>query len=329
MASDRRNSPSSAARPPSAPTASSAAPASRTFLCVDGELRDASGVSLPLDDPGYLLGDGVFATMRGYEGRCFRARAHLEALARGAAMFGIEVPVDPSALARLADEAASRSGAADAYVRVTLTRGPRLSIVTRAMNPPSDDDYARGVSAVTVSRRRIPAECMDPTVKSTSYAPMVLSRREVAARGASEGVVLALDGALACGTMANLFVVTAEGDLVTPSLASGCRDGVTRRAVIELSGAREARLDPSVLASAREAFFTSTRVECLPIASVDGRPIGRAPAPAAAAATGARARDDVRFPRAAALRAALRELVRAERASLAAGRAPCDPPPAR
>jgi branched-chain amino acid aminotransferase len=320
MASNRCNAPHSPA--PVAPAAPAPA-ASWTFLCVDGRLRDASDAGVPLDDPGYLLGDGVFATMRGYEGRCFRASAHLEELARGAALFGIEVPVGLDRLARLADEAASRSGAADAYVRVTLTRGPRLSILTRAMDVPSEDDYARGVSAVTVSRRRIPADCMDSTVKSTSYAPMVLSRREVAARGAGEGVVLALDGALACGTMANLFVVTAEGELVTPSLASGCRDGITRRAVNELSGAREARLEPSVLRSAREAFFTSTRVECLPIASVDGHPVGGAPS----AATDARA--DARFPRATALRAALRQLVRSERAPLADAPAPCDPPPAR
>lgn len=269
-----------------------------------GFVADPGAARVPLDDPGYLLGDGVFATMRGYEGRCLRAAVHLADLARAAGIFGIGVPAAPGELEALVHEAAARTGARDAYVRVTLTRGERLSILGRAFAVPAEDDYARGIATAVVGLRRIPASCMDPTVKATGYAASVLARREATARGVSEGVQLAVDGSLACGTMANLFVVLG-GELLTPAPAeTGCRNGVTRRAVIELARARgmtvrEARLDPSVLARCDEAFFTSTRVECLPISAVDGAKVGR----------GA-------FPIATALRAALR----AE--ALAARRAP-------
>lgn len=255
-------------------------------------------------DRGYLLGDGVFATMRGYDGACFRAGRHLAALARGAALFGIPLPVPVAELAALADDAARRTGASDAYVRVTLTRGapdgpPTLSVVARAMDVPSADAFARGVAAITVSPRRIPPACLDGSVKSTSYGPQVLARREVERRGAAEGIQLAVDGALASGTMSNLFVV--RGDtLLTPSLESGCRAGVTREAVLELAPrlfrrVSAERLAPSVLDDADEAFFTSTRVECLPIASVDAKPVGQG-----------------RFDRTRALRDALVALIRAE-----------------
>jgi branched-chain amino acid aminotransferase len=104
---------------------------------------------------------------------------------------------------------------------------------------------------------------------------------------AGEGIVLAVDGSLACGTMANLFVV--RGDtLLTPSLASGCRAGVTREVVLEIAArvgltAREEALDQSALFDADEAFFTSSRVECLPIAAVDGRAVGGSDHPHTAA----------------------------------------------
>ena len=76
--------------------------------------------------------------------------------------------------------------------------------------------------------------------------------------------------------------------LLTPSLASGCRAGVTRELVLEVAArvgltAREETLDLAALFDADEAFFTSSRVECLPIATVDGRAIG-APADASARA---------------------------------------------
>jgi branched-subunit amino acid aminotransferase/4-amino-4-deoxychorismate lyase len=105
--------------------------------------------------------------------------------------------------------------------------------------------------------------------------------------------------------MANLFLV--RGDtLLTPALESGCRAGITREAVLEIAheeglSTREESLDPALLFEADEVFFTSSRVECLPIAAVDGRAVGRG------------GYDSERSPRTAALRARLRALVAAER----------------
>ena len=103
--------------------------------------------------------------------------------------------------------------------------------------------------------------------------------------------------------MANLFLVSGDA-LLTPSLASGCRAGVTREAVLALAprlglSVREEQLAHDALFTADEAFFTSTRVECLPIAAVDGRSIG------AVASS---------HPRTTALRAELRALIKGETA---------------
>ena len=249
---------------------------------------------VPVTDPGYLLGEGVFATMHGYDGVCFRADRHLKTLVRGAALFGMTLPSGIDRIIAIADEAASRTRVRDAYVRVTVTRStddahPLLTVLSRPLDVPSADDYARGVPSTIVSARRIPPACIDGTIKMTSYAPQVLARREAAARGIGpgEGIVLAVDGSLACGTMANLFIVKGN-TLLTPSLASGCRAGVTRELVLEIAArvgltAREEALEQSALFDADEAFLTSSRVECLPLAAVDGRAIGRTDHPHTAA----------------------------------------------
>ena len=142
-------------------------------------------------DPGYLLGEGVFATMRGYDGVCFRPEKHLATLARGAEAFGLSLPLSVTRLIAIADEAASRTRARDAYVRVTLTRpaddeAPSvLTVLSRPLDVPSVDAYARGVDATIVTARRIPPACMDPTIKTTSSAPQVLSRREATHEGSA------------------------------------------------------------------------------------------------------------------------------------------------
>jgi branched-chain amino acid aminotransferase len=267
---------------------------------------------VPITDPGYLLGEGVFATMHGYDGVCFRAERHLETFVRGAETFGLALPVGIERIIAIADEAASRTRVRDAYVRVTLTRGSdperaALSVLSRPLDVPSVDDYARGVASAVVATRRVPPACMDPTVKTPSYAPQVIARRQAAALGVGpgEGIMLAVDGSLACGTMANLFLVRADA-LLTPPVSSGCRAGVTRELVLELAGrvgltAREEPLDPAALSDADEAFFTSSRVECLPIATVDGRAIGAA-----------RSGGPAGHPRTTALRAALRAVASEE-----------------
>jgi branched-chain amino acid aminotransferase len=284
-----------------------AAPYSAVFF--QGRFVAPEDACVRVTDPGYLLGEGVFATLRAYDGVCFRAERHLTILARGAAMFGLELPCETEHLASIADEAASRVPARDAYVRVTVTRGGEgavLSVLSRPLVVPSDADYARGVSATVVTARRIPPACIDGTVKTTSYAPQVLARREAMSRGIGEGegIMLSAGGSLACGTMANLFLVMGD-TLVTPSLASGCRAGVTRETVLEIAESvgltkREASLDLAELFDAEEAFFTSTRVECLPIAAVDGRAVGSA------------RRGLAIHPRTTALRARLRALVAEE-----------------
>lgn len=259
-----------------------------------GRFVEAADAKVDVLDRGWLLGDGVFATMRGYDGACFRPERHLAAFAHGAEALGIPLPVAVSAIAEIADEAARRTKATDSYVRVTLSRGA-FAVIARPLEVPSAADYERGIDTMVVGARRIPPECIDPTFKTTSYAPQIVAWREIESRGIREGVQLALDGTIACGTTANLFIVE-DGALVTPPTSTGCRPGVTRATVIEIAtclgiDVREERISLAALDRADEAFFTSTRIECLPIA----RPSSKAG-----------------FPLTARLRATLHELVLVE-----------------
>lgn len=243
---------------------------------------DPDEARVRVDDRGYLLGDGVFATLRGHRGVCFRSQDHLARLARGADLFGLALPAPIPRLTAIANEAAARTEAVDAYVRVTLTRtdggGSTLTILARPLDVPSAAERASGIRATVVTTRRPPPSCADPFVKTTSYAGAVLARREATTRGFDEGLQLAVDGTLACGAMANVFAVVGDR-VVTPPLASGCRAGVTRALVLELAAAAgmtvgEEPVTSDALAGAREVFLTSTRIGCLPVREVDGARFG-------------------------------------------------------
>jgi branched-chain amino acid aminotransferase len=94
-------------------------------------------------------------------------------------------------------------------------------------------------------------------LKTTSYAENVVARAEAKRRGATEAVFANLAGHLCEGTGSNVFYVV-DGELRTPTLASGCLAGVTRGLVLEWFGGREVDEPIEVLAEASEVFLAST-----------------------------------------------------------------------
>ncbi len=249
-------------------------------------------------DRGYLFGDAVFETLRSYGGILFRPCSHLERLLAGAARLGIALPMTEGALRARLLETVARFGSEDANVRVTLSRGiggagiafasagaaaATLSIIARPLERYGEDAYAQGIAAGTASTRKIPDACLPSGLKTANYLSNVLARRELEQKNMIEGVQLSVGGRVVSGTVSNVFMVVG-GRLVTPDVASGCRAGVTREAILEIArkvgfACDERAVEAEELWSSGELFFANTFMECLPVASFDGRPLPGAPGP--------------------------------------------------
>lgn len=249
-------------------------------------------------DRGYLFGDAVFETLRSYGGMLFRPGSHLERLLAGAASLGIALPMAEEELRARLLETVVRFGSQDANVRVTLSRGiggagialasagagvPTLSIIARPLERYGEDAYTRGIAAGTARARKIPDACLPSGIKTANYLSNVLARRELEQKHMIEGVQLSVGGRIVSGTVSNVFMVVG-GRLVTPDVASGCRAGVTREAILGIArrvgvGCDERPVEAEELSSSAELFFANTIMECLPVANFDGRPLPGAPGP--------------------------------------------------
>ena len=107
-------------------------------------------------------------------------------------------------------------------------------------------------------------------VKTISYGENVVALAYARERGAGEAIFANLAGNLCEGTGTNVFLAVG-GRLVTPPLSSGCLAGVTRDLLLELLDVVEDDLPLSALASADEAFLSSSTREVQPISAVDGQ----------------------------------------------------------
>lgn len=248
-------------------------------------LVPASEARVSVFDRGFRSGEGLFETFRSYGDHPFRLEAHLDRAAAGAEALDLDLPPRALLARAVRATAVANAGPGDRALRLTLTPGvidpsspfpgsptgpPTLVVTAHPLAIPAST-YGAGVAVVCIPRLR-----EFPTVKAVSYLTASLARREAAARGAAEAVLVDETGEVREGSYSNIFAVI-DGGLVTPPITAGILPGVTRAVVLELARAagiptRETRLTVDELHAADEVLLTATTREIVPVTSVDGEP---------------------------------------------------------
>jgi branched-chain amino acid aminotransferase len=264
-------------------------------IWMNGTMIDATGPHISVFDHGLLYGDGVFEGLRFYGKRAFRVEEHLARLERSAAAIRLRLPYSRSEFSAAIDRVVRDSPLADGYVRVVVTRGEgELGLDPRSCARPNAiviaaglrlfaDDASRGVDVVIASTRQASPDALDPRIKSLNYLNRILARIEANDAGAAEAIMLNREGHLAEGSGDNVFLVR-DRVLMTPPVADGALEGVTREAVLALAQSfgvetRAVSLSPYDLLACDEAFLTGTGAGLVPIRSVGGRRLTACPGP--------------------------------------------------
>jgi branched-chain amino acid aminotransferase len=219
----------------------------------------------------------VFETLRWYGGRPFALGEHLARLEDGCHTTGIAMPAHAD-LDRAAHAVIEANGLRDARMRITVTSGPGPAGLLRGDGPPTVlvvavalTPWPPTATAVTSSLRRDERSPL-AGVKTVSLAESATALAQARSAGADEALVFNRTGDLCEATTANVFLVH-DGVAATPPVDAGCLAGITREHVLRL-GATERRLSSDDVASAQEAFLTSSTREVQPLVNVDGRVIG-------------------------------------------------------
>ncbi|MHC5211851.1 MAG: aminotransferase class IV [Planctomycetota bacterium] len=266
-------------------------------------------------------GDAVWEGLRVYDGGVFRLAAHLDRLFASAhALAFAGVPTREEITAALGATLAANGMRDDAHVRLTLTRGPKITsgmsptnnregcvlIVLAEWKPPvwNAGGAPRGLRLITSSIARNPPQCLPSRIHHANLLNNILAKLEADAAGMDEALMLDIHGHVAETNATNVFLVK-DGALATP-IADACLPGITRSVVLELArahgiAAREDRLTRDEFLAADEVFCTGTMGELAPVVELDGHRLGSGAAPG---------------PVTARLSALYADLVRAEREPL-------------
>jgi len=263
---------------------------------VNGRVFDQEHAVVSVFDHGFLYGEGVYETLRTYNGQPFLFERHMRRLRKSAEMLALAVPITNAEIDTRFRETVRAAGLGDspsreAYIRILVTRGvgelsydpaacptPSIVVIVKPHVAPGADVFERGVRVALVEIVRNHPGSVSPLIKSNNLLNNALGMQEAARRGGFEGVMRNYRGELAECTQSNLFVVK-DGAALTPPIDAGLLPGITREFLFEIGAdagipVREAVLKDADLFGADEAFLTSSTREVVPIVQVDDRQIG-------------------------------------------------------
>ena len=208
-------------------------------------------LTLPPIGSGWLMGDGIFESLRTYNGAPFTLDLNLERLERSAEKAKISAPSRELIASAVAEVIASNEPSEFGRLRITLLSDPQLIIT----HTPFHEDR----SFIALGRHEfvISSKLGITGLKTMSYAENSFALRGAREKGFSDVVLVNERGEVMESALANLIWFQV-GQWWTPSLESGCLPGVTRGLLVENFGVKEGRLLERDLSNVSALAITSS-----------------------------------------------------------------------
>ena len=258
------------------------------FVVINGELKEESDGMIPVFDRGYQLGDGVFARVSVYNGRCFAIIPHMDDLLKS--MVGIKIPgiYTVEEMVSFHEELIEATGLVDGEIYTQVTRGdsscsvdfpgmiiPRITLMAVEVDRKKISDQQKdGVNIITVKDDRW-QRC---DINSLNRLPEVLAKQAARVSRAHEAVFVREDGNVTEGIDGNVFLVK-DGILWTHPENNFIHNRISRRIIKERLAKDmnipvvEKEFNVEFALTAQEIFLVGTHYEVLPITKIDRQTI--------------------------------------------------------
>jgi branched-chain amino acid aminotransferase len=264
------------------------------FIVSNGKLVPYATATTHVMSPAVKYGLSVFEGLRAYWSEAhrelfvFRLQDHTDRLLQSMKLLRFEPGFGGSEVNEMTLELLRRNEVrAAAHIRTTAyldgmgeqqAKGP-VSYSISAIEKPRATRTEKGIRCQVSSWMRMADNVMPPRVKcGGNYVNGRLARYQAIHDGYDDAIILNTLGKVAEGPGTCIFFVR-RGMLVTPDLASGILESVTRETVLTLAKELEIEtvermVDRTELCAADEVFMVGSAAELVPVVDIDGIVIG-------------------------------------------------------
>ncbi len=254
-------------------------------IFINGDFVSDTKPLIHINDRGFLLGDGIFETIKSVDNHLLYFEQHFNRLQNSAKALAIPCQYEVGELSGICESllVANELQNDVAVIRITLTRGrsPRgigipseshpTLLITASLYQGAINSYPTAL--ITDIRRNEYASLVSH--KTIDYLESILARKAATEKGFDEGIMLNTQGAITASSVANLFFVVGD-TVLTPRIQDGILPGIIRQSVIESCRRAqipviEAQIMPAEALQATEAFQTNSLIGVQSLSTINSQ----------------------------------------------------------
>ena len=262
------------------------------IVFINGNFIEEDKATISVFDRGFLYGDGVFETLRIYNGKPFLFDRHIGRLSHGLGSLFIGDKYSFSEYLDHTRELIERNNVTEGVLRIQATRGPGKRgysttgnydptvLITVHVAPHVDLNNVLPVKLAT-STQILSDHDPFSTLKTTNKLANIIALREAEKVGMDDALLTNQTGNITEASRSNVFW-TKDNTLFTPPVSSGCLSGITRGMILELAIAlklptSQQDITPTELGNAESVFLTNSVREIQPVIQIDDKLIAISP----------------------------------------------------
>lgn len=241
---------------------------------------------IDIEDRGYQFGDGIYEVVGIYGGKLFLMDEHLQRLKRSARELSIKLPFTMADIKQDLIELTKVNDVIEGLLYLQITRGvaPRTHELPVEKVEPMVVAYTKELGDLTELQDMGSTAILQEDirwlrcdVKTLNLLPNTMAKQRAVEQGAVEAI-LHRGEVVTEASSSNVFIIK-DGIVYTHPANNFILNGITRQKVIQILQelnilVKEVPYTVTDLLSADEVFITATKLDVVPINSVDGHDIG-------------------------------------------------------
>lgn len=253
-------------------------------LCYyNGSITEIEEMKIPVTDRAVYFGDGIYDATYAHNHKVFDMDAHLNRFYNSARLLDINIPVERAELESLLKELVLKVDSPEQFIYMQCSRGTAIrehvyepgikgNLCIMLTPEPVRDTY-KPCDVITFEDKRF-YYC---NIKTLNLIPSVLAANAAKRKGCGEAIFVR-DGIVTECAHSNVSIFK-DGKVITHPLDDKVLPGTARIRLLAFAeklgyGVEEREYTVDELMNADEVIVHSTGSFCIPVTTVDGKPVG-------------------------------------------------------